>query len=117
VLTRLNGIGGVASSSALLANVTKVVEEARSALRTEVPERTPALLDGKAAHAMGWKQDWRTIGQLNTIVEKEESSPQPSDKGYLWLALLMFLAVCAFLVWLLRRQRSARVRSEVRLGS
>lgn len=120
MLTRLNEIDGVASSSALLAdngnrmvqirirpgaNATKVVEAIRSALRAEIPDKTPALLQDKSAYAVGRKQNWLTIGQLNAIAAREESSPQRSDKGYWLLALTVFLALCAFLFWLLRRQR------------
>jgi hypothetical protein len=130
VLTRLNAIDGVESSSALLANdgnrmvqirirpgarVTKVVEEVRRALRAEVPNETPVQLEGKSADAFGLKQDWLTLSQLNALAAEEESSSPRFDKGYLLLALTVLIAFCAFLFWLLRHQRSVRQRSEVRL--
>lgn len=132
MLTRLNAIDGVESSSALLANdgsrmvqirfrpgakVTKVAEEVRSVLRAEVSDKTPAQLQGKSADAVNLKQDWLTISQLNTIAATEESSSPRFDKGYWLLALTVFIALCAFLFWLLRRQRIARQRSELRLDS
>jgi hypothetical protein len=129
VLTRLNAIDGVESSSALLANhgnrmvqirirpgarLTKVVEEVRRALRAEVQNETPVPLEGKSADAFGRKQDWLTIRQLNALA-MEESSSRRFGKGYLLLALSVLIVLCAFLFWLLRRQRTVRQRSEVRL--
>jgi hypothetical protein len=129
VLTQLNAIDGVQSSSALLANDgnrmvqirlrpgakgTKVVEEVRRALRAEVPNETPVPLEGKSADAFGLKQDWLTISQLNALA-MEESSSRWFDKGYWLLALTVLIALCAFLFWLRRRQRSVHQRSEVRL--
>jgi hypothetical protein len=132
VLTRLDAIDGIESSSALLADdgkrmvqirirkgvkVSKVVEEVQSVLRAEVQDKTPVQLEAKSADAAGPKQDWLTIGQLNAVATMEESSSRRFDMGYLLLALAVFLALGAFLFWLLRRQRAARQRSEVRLHS
>jgi hypothetical protein len=130
VLTRLDAIDGVENSFALLADdgnrmvqitirpgakVTKVVEEVRRALRAEVQERTPVQLENKPVDALGPKQNWLTIGQLQALAT-EESSPQRFDMRYSLLALTMFFALCAFLYWLLRR-RSARQRSAIRLNA
>jgi hypothetical protein len=130
VLTRLNAIDGVQSSSALLANdgkrlvqirlrpgakETKVVEEVQRALRAEIQQDTAVKLEGKSADAAGREQDWRTIGQLNALASLEDSSARRFDKGAWLLALPVFSALGAFLVWLLRRQRPVRPSSEVRL--
>ena len=129
VLTRLNAIAGVQSSSALLAidgnrmiqikirpgaKATQVLEEVRKALRAEVQNATPVQLEGKSAGALAPKQDWLTINQLNALAMEENSSPG-FDRGYWLLALAVLIALCAFLFWLVRRQRSDRQRSEVRL--
>jgi hypothetical protein len=131
VLTRLNAIAGVQSSFALLADdgnrlvqirirpgakAAKVVEEVQRALRAEVQNATPVQLESKPAEAFGPKQDWLTLNQLNTLAAMEEASSQGFDKDYLLLALMVLLALCAFLFWLLRRQRSVRQSSEVQLG-
>ncbi len=123
MLTQLNGIDGVTSSSALLADngnrivqiriqpgrqATKVLEKARSVLRAEIPDKTPVQLETKSVAAVGLKQDWLTIGQLNELTTMEESSPPRFDKSYWLLALAVFLALGAFLYWLLRRKRTVR---------
>jgi hypothetical protein len=130
VLTRLNAVAGVQSSSALLANdgkrmiqikirpgakVTQVLEEVRKTLRAEVQKETPVQVEGKSAEAFGPKQDWLTISQLNELAMEESSSPQ-FDMGYLFLALLVLIALCAFLLWSLRRRRSEQQQTEVRFG-
>ena len=118
MLTRLNAIDGVQSSSALLANdgkrlvqismrpgvkETQVIEAVQSALRAEVPHEAPAKLVSKSADAVGREQDWQTIGQLNTLAAVEESSSRSFDRGYWLLALAGIFALSAFLFWLLRR--------------
>ena len=130
MLTRLDAIDGVASSSALLANDGKrlvqirirpgakesqVVEEVQKALRAEVQHETPAQLESKSADAAGPEQDWRTISQLNALAATEESSSRPFDQGHWLLALALLIALVAFLFWLLRRQRAVRQGSKVRL--
>lgn len=129
VLTRLDAIAGVESSSALLAddgkrmiqirmrsgaNATQVLEEIQRTLRAEVPTETPVRLQGNAAAEFGPQQEWLTLAQLNALAE-EESPPQQSDKVYWLLVFLVVLALCAFLFWLVRRQRHAHARSEIRL--
>jgi hypothetical protein len=120
VLTRLDGIDGVESALALLANdgsrkiqikireganVSKVVQEVQKVLRAEVPEKTPVQVESKSVEASGLNQDWLTIGQLNTLA-MEESSSRRFDVGYWSLALALFIALCAFLFWLFRRKRA-----------
>lgn len=132
MLTRLSEIDGIQSSSALLANdgnrlvqirirpgakETKVVEEVRKALRAEVQHKTPTQLQGKAADAVGRKQDWLTISQLNTLAATEESSAPRFDQGHWLLAVAVLIALAAFLLWLHRRRRTVRQRSAVRLDS
>jgi len=132
VLTRLNAIDGVQSSSALLANdgkrlvqisvrpgakETRVVEEVQKALRAEVHHETPTQLRGKSADTAGQEQDWLTISQLNSLAAMEETSSQRLDKRYLLLAITVVTALGAFVSWLLRRQRSVRHRGEIRLDS
>lgn len=127
MLTRLNAIDGVQSSSALLANdgkrlvqisirpgvkETQVVEEVQRALRAEVPHETPARLESKSVDAVGREQDWQTISQLNTLAATEESSSRSFDQGYWLLALAVIIALGASLFWLLRRQRRVRPGSE-----
>ncbi len=96
------------------AKATQVLEEVRKALRAEVQNATPVQLEGKSAGALAPKQDWLTINQLNALAMEENSSPG-FDRGYWLLALAVLIALCAFLFWLVRRQRSDRQRSEVRL--
>jgi hypothetical protein len=130
VLTRLSEIDGVQSSSALLADdgkrlvqvslrpgtkETKVVEEVQRALRAAVQHETPTQLQGKSAVAVGLKQDWLTISQLNTLAAMDESSSRRFDTGYLLLAFTAFLALGVVILWLLRRRRSVRQGSGVRL--
>ncbi len=130
MLTRLNAIDGVQSSSALLANdgkrlvqirlrpgvkETQVVEAVQKVLRAEVQQETPAQLESKSAAAAGREQDWRTINQLNALAAVEESSPRPFDKGYWLLALPVLIALGALLCWLLRRQRAVSQKSGARL--
>jgi LPXTG-motif cell wall-anchored protein len=132
VLTRLNGIDGVESSSALLADdgsrmvqitirrgakVTKVVAEVQKALRAEVPDKTPVPLESKSVKASGLNQDWLTVGQLNTLAAMKEISSPESDNGYWLLGLAGVLALGAFFFWFLRRKRTARQRSKAHLGS
>lgn len=127
MLTRLNQIDGIESSSALLAEdgnriiqvrvrkgaqASQVVEKVRSALRAEVQDQTPVQLEGKSADAVGKKQDWLTVSQLTAIAAKEESSPQRFETGYWLLALLVFLALFAFLYRLLCRKRNVRQRND-----
>jgi hypothetical protein len=129
VLTRLNGLDGVVSSSALLAddgrrmvqitirpgaNLTSVTQKVQSVLRAKVQSETPSLLESKSADAVQLKPDWLTLDQLNTIVATEEASSRRFDWGYWLLGLTVFVALGAFLVWFLRRSRSVRQRSEVR---
>jgi hypothetical protein len=131
VLTRLNAIAGVQSSSALLADdgnrmvqiriqpgakAAKVVEEVQRALRAEVPSAAPVQLQGKSAGEFRAQQDWLTINQLTALAAMEDRSPQGFDLDYLLLALIVLIALCAFFFWLLRRRRNARQRSEVRLA-
>lgn len=123
MLTQLNGIDGVASSAALLADngnrmvqiqihpgkqATKVLEQVRSALRAEVPDKTPVQVATRSVAVIGRKQDWLTLGQLNELAATAESAPPPFDKSYWLLALPVFLALGAFLYWLLRRKRTVR---------
>lgn len=123
MLTRLNAIDGVAGSSALLAkdgnrmvqisikktaNTSKVVEEIQKALRAEVHEETPVQVEGKSVEALGQERDWLTVGQLNEQA-REASPSRRFAKELWWLALAGFVAVGAFLVWLLRRQKSPRL--------
>jgi hypothetical protein len=96
---------------------TEVVEKVRSLLRAEFQHETPAQLERKSADAVGLKRDWLTISQLNALAAREESSWRRFDQGYLLLALTVFIALGAFLLWLLRRQRTARQRSDIRLDS
>ncbi len=130
VLTRVNAISGVASSSALLANdgkrmiqikirpgakVSQVLEEVQKALRAEVQKETPMQVQGKSAEEFGPKQDWLTVSQLNELATEESSSPQ-FDMGYLFLALFVLIALCTFLLWPLRRRRSEQQQTTVRFG-
>jgi hypothetical protein len=132
VLTRLNAIDGVQSSSALLPNdgkrlvqirirrgakETKVVEEVQKTLRAEIHHETPTQLQGKSADAVGRTQDWLTINQLNSLAATEETSSPQLDKGYLLLAVTVLLALGAFFSWFLRWQRGVRQGGDVRLGS
>ncbi len=130
VLTRLNAISGIQSSAALLANdgkrmiqikirpgakATQVLQEVQKALRAEVQKETPVQVEGKSAEALGPKQDWLSISQLNELAREESSSPQ-FDMRYWLLALIVLIALCVFLFWLVRRQKSVRQSSELRLG-
>lgn len=130
VLTRLNAIAGVQSSSALLANdgkrmiqikirpgakAAQVLQEVQKALRAEVQKETPVQVEGKSAEAFGPKQDWLTINQLNELAREESSSSQ-FDMQYVLLALLFLIALCTFLLWPLRRRRSEQQQREVRFG-
>jgi hypothetical protein len=132
VLTQLNGIDGIQGSSALFeddgrrlvqievrpgATVPNVVEKVRSVLRAEVRSDTPSQLEGKSAEGLERKPDWLTLGQLNTIATTEEGSSRRFDIGYWLLALGVFGVLGISLLWLLRRKRSVRRRSKVRLAS
>ena len=123
MLTRLNAIDGVAGSSALLAkdgnrmvqidikktaNMSKVVEEVQKALRVEVHEETPVQVEGKSVEAVEQAHDWLTVGQLNE--QAREARPSRRFAKELWLlALAGLVALGASLVWLLRRQKNARL--------
>lgn len=127
MLTRLNQIDGIESSSALLAEdgnriiqvrvrkgakATQVVDKVQSILREEVHDQTPVQLEGKSADAVGQKQDWLTVSQLSAIAASEGSSSRRFAQGNWWLVLAVVLALCAFLFWLLRRKRNIRQRNE-----
>jgi hypothetical protein len=132
VLTRLDGIDGIESSTALLANdgkrmvqirirpgvkEIKIIEEVRRTLLAEVPDKTPVPLEFKSAGPFVQKQDWLTIGQLKELAAMEENSSLRSYMGYWLLALAGLVALGAFLIWLRRRQKGLRQRSGVRLNS
>ncbi|HZU34964.1 MAG TPA: hypothetical protein VFA18_03595 [Gemmataceae bacterium] len=118
MLTRLNAIDGVQSSSALLANdgnrivqitirpganASSVIEKVQTVLHAEVPNGSPVRL-GKSV-ALGQKQDWLTIGQLNALAALDESPSRPFHMGYWLLALTVLIALAAFGFWLLRHHR------------
>jgi hypothetical protein len=121
VLTQLNAIAGVQSSSALLAdngnrmvrimirpgaNANHVMEEVQRTLRAAVPNQTPARVKDKSAAALGPQQAWLTTSQLNALATIEESPPRQSHLGYWLLALSVLIALGVFLCWRLRHQRN-----------